>query len=207
MDERAFFKLSCGLYIVSSQYNGEEAGCIINTLQQVTNEPLQVSITINKNNYTQQVIEQARAFHVVVLDESADMDLIGTFGFQSSKDMNKFSGFSISRDIYQIPYVNQHVAAGFTCKVKHQMDVGTHIIYIAEVLEADVLGDTPAMTYAYYHQVKKGTTPKNASSYQKNVTTSGYRCTICGYIYEGDSLPEDFVCPVCHAPASVFEKV
>ena len=207
MDERAFFKLSCGLYIVSSKFNGKEAGCVINTLQQVTNEPLQVSITINKKNATQQIIECAREFHVVVLDESADMDLIGTFGFKSSKDINKFSDFSVSRDMFQIPYVNQNVAAGFTCKVKHQIDVGTHIMYIAEVVEADVLSDIPAMTYAYYHQVKKGTTPKNASSYQKKAATSGYRCTICGYIYEGDSLPEDFVCPVCHAPSSVFEKV
>lgn len=207
MDERAFFKLSCGLYMVSSQYNGKAAGCVINTFQQVTNDPIQVSITINKNNYTQQIIDHSRYFHVVVLDESADMDLIGTFGFKSSKDINKFDNFVTAKDQFEIPYVNQNVAAGFTCKVKHQIDVGTHIIYIAEVVEADVLGDTPVMTYAYYHQVKKGTTPKNASSFQKNASTSGYRCTICGYIYEGDPLPEDFICPVCQAPAVVFEKV
>lgn len=208
MDEKALFKLSYGLYIISSSFEGKDAGCVVNTLHQVTSSPIQVSVAVHKDNVTQQIIDQAKRFDAVVLTQDVDMDVIGTFGFHSSKDINKFEKVSYQRDQTGIPYVNEHVAARLSCRVVNQLDVGSHMMFIAEVEEAEVLSQEEVMTYAYYHQVKNGTTPKNASSYQATEEVKkGWRCTICGYIYEGDPLPTDFVCPICGAPASVFEKL
>lgn len=207
MNETALFKLSYGLYIISSLDEGRGVGCVANTLQQVTSSPIHVSITLNKDNYTQQVIAKSGIFHASILTKEVDMDIIRTFGFQSSKDHNKFANLPIKNDVLGIPYITQHSAASLTCKVVNQLDLGTHVLFIGEVVDADIVSDEEVMTYAYYHQVKNGVTPKNAPSYQEKVEKSGWRCTICGYIYEGDVLPEDYVCPICGAPASAFEKV
>ncbi len=110
-------------------------------------------------------------------------------------------------DQENIPYIQKHMVAYFTCKVVSTLDVGTHVIFVGEVVDMDVINNEEVMTYAYYHQVKNGATPKNASSYQEKVDKKGWRCTICGYIYEGEELPEDYICPLCGAPAPLFEKL
>lgn len=206
MDQIAFQKLSYGLYVISSSYNGKDAGCVANTLHQVTSSPAQLAVTLNKDNYTTQIIEQAKRFDGVVLTQNSDMETIKTFGFHTSKDYDKFHG-EIERGKDGIAYPNDHIAARFSCKVVNQLDLGTHILFIGEVEDAEVKGNDEVMTYAYYHQVKNGATPKNAPSYQEKSEKKGWRCTICGYIYEGEILPEDYICPLCGAPASVFEKV
>lgn len=206
MDMKAFFKLSYGLYIVSSKFKEEQSGCVVNTFQQVTNDPCQVAVTVNKNNYTEHLMEKSGYFHCIVLDQDTDMELIKRFGFQSGKNMDKFEGIETTYDEAGMPFIKEHAAAGFTCKIVKQTDVGTHITFVGEVIDAEVYTDAPVMTYDYYHKVKNGGTPKNASSYQE-VKKSGWRCSICGYIYEGEVLPEDYICPLCGAPASVFEKV
>lgn len=207
MNETALFKLSYGLYIISSNFKGKDAGCVVNTLHQVTASPIQLSVAVNKNNYTKQVIEASGKFNAVALTQDVPMDTIKRFGFQSSKDHEKYEGIASKRDIQNIPYLTEHTAAYYTCKVVHQLDIGTHVIFIGEVVDCDVISQEEVMTYAYYHKVKNGTTPKNASSYQAKTEKKGWRCTICGYIYEGDPLPEDYICPVCGAPAAVFEKI
>ena len=169
--------------------------------------PAQLAVTLNKDNATEQLIEKAGRFTAVVLSENCDMELIKSFGFTSSKDHAKFTTCSYSRDTHGIPYPNKHVSARFSLKVVQKVNLGTHVMFIGEVEEAEVLAEEEVMTYAYYHQVKNGATPKNAPSYQEKSEKQGWRCTICGYIYEGDPLPEDFICPLCGAPASVFEKL
>ena len=207
MNETALFKLSYGLYIISSSFEGKDAGCVVNTLHQVTASPIQLSVAVNKDNYTETVIEKSGSFNAVALTQDVPMDVIKRFGFQSSKDHNKYDGIESKRDKQRIPYLTKHTAAVLTCRVVNQLDVGSHVIFIGEVVDCDVLCQDEVMTYAYYHKVKNGTTPKNASSYQEKPEKKGWRCTICGYIYEGDPLPEDYVCPVCGAPASCFEKI
>lgn len=207
MNETALYKLSYGLYIISSSFEGKDAGCVVNTLHQVTSSPIQLSVAVNKDNYTQQVIAKSGKFNAVVLTQDTSMDMIRRFGFQSSKDHEKYEGIAYARDGQDLPYITEHVAARFTCKVVQSLDVGSHVIFIGEVVDCDVETQEEVMTYSYYHKVKNGSTPKNASSYQAKAEKSGWRCSICGYIYEGDPLPEDYVCPLCGAPASVFEKV
>ncbi len=207
MDQTAFFKLSYGLYIISANHEGKDAGCVANTLHQVTSSPAKLAVTLNKENYTEQLIEKSGRFTGVVLTQDCDMEVIKTFGFTSSKDTDKFASFTHKRDENGIAYITDHVAARYSLKVEQQVDLGTHVMFIGEVEDAEVLSAEEVMTYAYYHQVKKGGTPKKAPSYQEDNKKSGWRCTICGYIYEGDPLPEDFVCPLCGAPAAVFEKI
>lgn len=207
IEQTAFFKLTCGLYILSSGSDRKDSGCIINTLQQVTSHPEQLSITINKKNFTQQIIDQSGFFSAMPLLAQTDISLIQNFGFRSSRDHNKFDGYNCKRDENGVLYLVDQVSARFSCQVTQKMDVGSHIIYVGKVSEAAVLSHEEVMTYAYYHQVKNGTTPPNAPSYQEKTTSKGWRCTICGYIHEEETLPQDFICPVCGAPASVFEKI
>lgn len=207
MNEKALFALSYGLYVISSEAEGKTAGCVVNTLHQVTASPIQVSVTLNKNNVTEQYMERSEKFNAVVLTQEVSMDTVKLFGFQSSNDVDKYALVAHEVDSFGIPYMSEHIAARLSCKIVGKLDVGTHVTFIGEVIEAEVMRDEAVMTYAYYHKVKNGTTPKNASSYQESADKEGWRCTICGYIYEGENLPEDYVCPLCGAPAAMFEKV
>lgn len=208
MDQSAMFQLSYGVYLASVTYDGKDNGCIVNSFAQVTNEPIQVSLTLNKKNLTEAMIEQAKQFHVTTLSKQVDMELIRSFGFRSGNDVDKFAQVNhVKRDTLGNAYIEDGGCASYTCKVVQTMDLGTHVMFIAEVIDAEVINKEEPMTYAYYHQVKNGTTPPNATTYQKEVKQTGWRCTICGYIYEGETLPEDYVCPICNAPASVFEKI
>lgn len=210
LDKKALYQISSGLYLVSSKGEERQAGCVINTLMQVTSQPVQVSITVNKDNYTTDSILKSKVFHVTALAESVDMNVIATFGFQSSKDVDKFQSFETKYDTLGNPYMTAGMNASFACKVVHTLDVGSHIIIVGEVVESEILSQEKSMTYAYYHDVKKGTSPKNAPTYQEEVKKdkkTKWRCKICGYIYEGDELPADFICPICGQPASMFEKV
>lgn len=207
MDSKAFYKLTYGLYIISSAYEGKTGGCVVNTLAQVTSKPACMSVAINKDNYTTQLIEKSGVFAAVALAQEATMDLIGEFGFKSSRDTDKFVDFQTKTDENGLPYVTEQTLARYSCKAINKLDLGTHIMFIGEVMEAEVLADETPLTYTYYQTVKKGVTPKNAPSYREEPAKKGYRCTICGYIHESDTLPEDFICPICKATADKFEKL
>ena len=207
MDMKAFFKLSYGLYIVTTKYNELENGCVINTMTQVTAEPSQVCVTINKNNYTTELLQKSQVFNVSVLLESVSMDVIRQFGFQSGRDVNKFEVGQYETDQNGVKYLTQDCAASFTCQVRQMVDVGTHIMFIAEVVDAKVLSDEPVLTYSAYHEKKNGTTPKSAPSYIEATTKIGWRCDVCGYIYEGDIVPDDYICPICKVDATHFQKI
>ncbi len=208
MDSTAFFKLSYGVYIISTSTDGKDAGCVINTLTQVTSQPARLSIALNKNNETLKQISASGTFSAVVLAEDVEMDLIRRFGFQSSRDAQKYQGIPQGRDSLYNPYPTEGVCARFACRVIGFLDAGTHEIVLGEVVEAETLSSQAPLTYADYHQKKKGSTPPSAPSYQADTGKAvGWRCSVCGYILEADELPPDFVCPVCGKDASYFVKL
>ena len=170
-------------------------------------EPARVCITLNKNNYTTSLIENSCVYNVGVLLDDIDMDVIRRFGFQSGKDVNKFDGIDYEVDCQNIKQITEGIAASFSVKVISMTDVGTHIMFVGDVIDCKVINEGEVLTYANYHNKKNGTTPKNASSYQADTSKHGWRCTVCGFILEADELPEDFICPVCKQPSSVFEKI
>lgn len=217
MDSKAFFRLSCGLYIISTSENGHPAGCIINTTTQVTSTPSQLMVAVNKENYTAEVIQKTKKFDVMCLTEDVPMEWIGLFGFQSSRDINKFEHLETEMDCLGIPYLKQYCNAHFACQVQQVIDVGTHLLFIGLVNDCAVLSDSPSITYDYYHKVKKGLTPPKASSYippsdsgitkKEEQTVKAWKCQICGYIYENPTLPTDFTCPICKKSADFFEPI
>lgn len=165
MDASALFTFSSGLYIVSAN-DGERTGaCLVNTGLQVTSQPLQVAVTVNKQNYTTDVIKTAGHFSLAVVDETADMLFIGRFGFRTSANFDKFAGISSDTAMTGDAYPTEHVCAYVACEVVQTLDVGTHIVFVGRVIDAARLSDAPAMTYAYYHGTLKGKTPPKASSY------------------------------------------
>lgn len=218
IDRGAYRSISCGLYVVSSSDGTKPVGCVINTFLQVTSSPAQVSIAINKENVTTQAIDKTKAFEVSILDEETPMELIGTFGFHSSADTDKFAEWENAKSEQNLTYLTQNTVVHFSVRVVNQVDLGTHLLFIGEVLAAEVLSKKPPMTYAYYHQVKGGKTPSKASSYNggesaevkaQNVTEKkvAWRCTICGHIEYVDELPDDYVCPICGVGKEKFEKI
>lgn len=207
--------MSYGLYLISSRCDESPVGCVVNTFSQVTSKPAQVSVAINKENRTTEGVRQSGAFEAVVLDQTATMELIGQFGFHSSDEVNKFAEFSHAESEQGLPYVTEHVCAHFSVKVTQEIDLGTHVLFIGDVVAAETLGSEEPMTYAYYHQVKGGKTPPKAPSYNEEVPMEtetdkpkvGWRCTICGHIEYVDELPDDFVCPICGVGKDLFERV
>lgn len=165
MNSQALYRLSYGLYVVCS-VNGEKInGQIANTVFQVTSEPPTLAVSINRNNLTNEYIRASRVFTVSVLRRDTPLSFIGNFGFKSGRDINKFAGIGYKTGTTKAPVVTDNAVAFMEVKVKNEVDAGTHTIFIGEVVEADVLSDEPVMTYEYYHQVKRGTTPKTAPSY------------------------------------------
>lgn len=211
MDITALFQLSYGLYLVTSSHQGKENGCIINTACQVTNTPNQVAITVNKDNLTCQLIQKSGHFALNVLTEDAHMEFIGRFGFRSGREIEKFAGMEISHSLLGDPIflTSREVCAVLSCRVTGQLDVGTHIIFVGELTEAEKTGFGSPMTYAYYHAVKKGVTPPKAASFQaapeKKTDQPQWRCTVCGYVHTGENPPDE--CPVCHQGKEKFEKL
>jgi len=209
MDITALFQLSYGLYLLTASHDGKDNGCIINTACQVTNTPNRVAVTVNKDNLTCRLIEESGHFAVNVLTEDAHMEFIGRMGFQSGRDIEKFAGMEMSRTALGDPIFSdsREVGAYLSCRVTGKMDVGTHILFVGEMEEAEKTGFGTPMTYAYYHQVKKGATPPKASSFQAPVAQEGkpaWRCTVCGYVHEGENPPEK--CPVCKQGKEKFVK-
>lgn len=208
MDTKALFQLSYGLYVISAKAEGRESGCVANTLAQVTSSPAQLSVALNKNNFTTELIQKSGRFAAVVLSEETDMNLIAGFGFRSGRDADKFADTACGTDASGIRYPTAGASAVFSCKVNRTVDLGTHLLFVADLEDCEILSGAKPMTYAYYHQVKKGTTPKNAPSYQEEKPKKhGFRCTVCGYFLEADTLPPDYKCPICGVGAEKFVEV
>ena len=200
MDTKVFQKLSYGLYLLTVHENGRDNGCIVNTLMQVTSEPLAAVVCVNKRNLTCEMLLRTGEFNVSVLDAGAPYPLFERFGLQSGRDADKFSGFSsVSRSKNGILRLTECANAFASFKVLSSEDIGTHILFRAELTDAGVISSLESLTYAKYHSDVK---PKPAP-----VQKAGWRCTVCGYIYEGETLPPDFECPLCGHGASDFERI
>lgn len=212
MNKNVFRNFSYGVYVVSTLDGERPTGCVANSIMQITSSPATVAVSMNHDNFTNSCIETSGKFSVSILSESSAPELIGHFGFQSGKNINKFDTIDYGT-IDGLPVLKD--ACGYiTCKIIDKMETTTHTVFLGEVIEGDVLSNEPAMTYAYYHNVVKGKSPKNAPTYieedPKEETDTKWVCGICGYIYEGEipfeELPESFVCPICKQPKSVFKK-
>lgn len=195
------YKIGYGLYILTACTDMDN-GCIINTAMQVTTTPNRISVTVNKSNKTHDMLLEGGKFNISVLSEDATFSVFQHFGFQSGRDLNKFDKYShAKRSENGVYYITEGTNAYISGSVVQTVDLGTHTMFIADVTGGEVLGEAPSVTYAYYQEQIK---PKPEEQKEK---ASGYRCVICGYVYEGEELPVDFVCPICKHGASDFEKM
>ena len=230
MNRTAFHKISYGLYIITSGRDGKFNGQIANSVIQVTSNPPSLAISINKENYTHELIEKSRKFVVSVLSEATPMTFIGLFGFKCGRDIDKLKNVKTKTGATGVPIVLDNTVSYIEVEVDKDMDCGTHTIFFGKVVDADVLSEAEPMTYAYYQNVKGGKSPKTAPTYVKEEpdakpaatpAAARYVCTVCGYVYDpakGDpdngiapgtkfaDLPDSWTCPVCGADKSQFTK-
>lgn len=204
IDPKTVQKFSYGLFVLTAQADGKDNGCIINTAAQLTSTPNRINIAVNKANYTHDMILNTGVFNVSVLSQKASFDIFKRFGFASGKDTDKFAGYEghASRSANGLLYVTEGTNAFMSAKVIDAHDYGTHTLFIAELTEAAVLNQDPSVTYAYYFDHIK---PKPQPKIEEKKT--GWVCKICGYVYEGDELPADFICPLCKHGADDFERI
>ncbi|MGN0981226.1 MAG: flavin reductase [Candidatus Avoscillospira sp.] len=200
MNPSALYSLSYGLFVLTARQGDKDNGCIVNTVQQVTSSPMRVSVAVNKANYTHDMILATGLFNVSILNQDAPFAVFQHYGFQSGRDTDKIVG-EPARSANGLVYVPAVANAYLSCKVVQTIDLGTHTMFLADVTDADVLNKVPSMTYAYYHANVK---PKPQPKAEKK---TGWQCKVCGYVYEGETLPPDFVCPLCKHGAEDFEKI
>lgn len=200
LDNSALFKIGYGLYVLTAKDGSKDNGCIINTVMQVTSSPLVITLGVNKQNYTHDMIMKTKEFNVSVLNVKSEFSIFKNFGFQSGRDVDKFADFkAVQRSENGLLYITENTNACISGKVLETFDFGTHTLFKAEVVNAMNFSDEETLTYSYYQ--------KHVKPAPKPVEKSGWRCKICGYIYEGDPLPADFICPVCKHGAIDFEKI
>ncbi len=199
MDKAAMYKLTYGLFVLTAKEGEKDNGCIINTAMQVTTSPNRIIIVVNKQNYTHDMIMRTKTFNVSCLSENASFEVFKHFGFQSGKDVDKMEGKSYLRAENGIVYVEDMANAYISGKVVSETDLGTHTMFLADVTDAKVLNDAESVSYSYYQ--------KNIKPAPQPAKKKGWVCKICGYVYEGEDLPEDFICPLCKHPASDFEPL
>jgi flavin reductase (DIM6/NTAB) family NADH-FMN oxidoreductase RutF/rubredoxin len=230
MDKAVLRKISYGLYIVCSGHEGKFNGQICNTMFQVTSDPVTVAISINKANYTHEIIKLSRKFTVSILHQSAPMTFIGLFGFKCGREVDKFQEVKTKTGTTGIPIVLDYSIGFLEAELISELDCGTHTIFVGKVINADITGNEEPMTYDYYHKIRGGKAPQTAPTYMKEepavqpeqaVDNTRYVCSVCGYVYDpingdpdGDiaagtsfnDVPEDWICPICGATKMAFEK-
>jgi flavin reductase (DIM6/NTAB) family NADH-FMN oxidoreductase RutF/rubredoxin len=226
MNPKAIQKLGYGLYVVCSKKENKFNGQIANTIFQVCSEPPVIAVAINRQNLTHEFIAQSKVFTGSILSQEAPLSFIGHFGFKSGRQVDKFENVHYKLGETLVPIVLDHTLAYLEAKVFNQLEVGTHTIFLGEIVEGEVVKEGDPMTYAYYHQVKRGTTPKSAPSYVEETkqvvsSTIKYKCNVCGYIYDPekgdpdgkikpgtpfDEIPDSWACPVCGATKDKFGK-
>ncbi|MBP5496870.1 MAG: flavin reductase [Bacteroidales bacterium] len=199
------FNIQYGLFVITTCDGGRDNGCISNTVEQVTAQPNRVSLSLSKENLTTELIQRSGRFTVSILSEAADFDLFKHFGFQSGRTVDKFADFTDCRRVSNGTLaITRGTNTYLSVDVEQTVDLGTHILFIGLITEMETLSDLPSATYNYYQEhIKPKPQPVGQTAEGKTV----WRCVICGYEYEGEELPEDFICPLCKHPASDFEKV
>ncbi len=232
MNKNALRKISYGMYILTSKNGDNINGQIVNSVIQATSDPATIIVCVNHENLTHEFIENSKVFTLSTLSEDTPMNLIGNFGYKSGRDINKFEGINYKTGKNGVPIVLDSAVSFLECELINQMDMGTHTMFVGKAVNGDVLSDENPMTYAYYHQVKGGKSPKSAPHYVKTEEETDnkmkgdgkmdkYVCNTCGYVYDpenGDSgagiesgtqfadLPDDWQCPTCGVSKDEFEK-
>ena len=199
MDPKAVFNIGYGLYVLTAREGERHNGCIVNTVQQLTDSPLRIGVTVNKNNLTHDMIARTGLFNASVLSQSVDFEVFRHFGFQSGRTAEKIAGYpgmAVSEN--GLTYLGEKTNAYLSGKVFQSIDLGTHTLFLADLTDAQVLSSESSVTYSDYHARIK---PKPAAK------AKGWRCRICGYVYEGEELPADCICPLCKHGAVDFEKI
>lgn len=228
MNKNSLYKLSYGMYVICTKSGDKKNGQIANTLFQITSDPVTVAVSINKSNLTHEYIQKDGVFTVSVISESAPLSFIGNFGFKSGRDTDKFKDVKYKKGLTEAPVVLDYSVAYIEFKVINSLSAGSHTVFVGEMVDSEVLSEENVMTYAYYHSVKNGKSPKNAPTYisaeknedkKKEEKMKKYKCEVCGYIYDPDAgdpdsgiapgtpfdaIPDSWVCPVCGAGKSDF---
>jgi len=200
MDTKALFNIGYGLYILSANEQGKDNACIVNTVMQVTSTPCQIAVCVNKNNYTCEMISHTKKFNVSVLTEKTTFDVFKNFGYQCGRNIEKFANFPYTkRSNNGVLFITKDTNSYFSAYVQKEIDLGSHIMFIAELVDAEVLSNLPTVTYNYYQS--------NIKPNFNNTDKKGWRCKICGFIYENENLPQDYICPICKHGAVDFERI
>lgn len=199
------FNIQYGLFVITTCYDGRDNGCISNTVEQVTAQPNRISMALSKENLTTELIQHSRRFTVSIISEEADFELFKHFGFQSGHTVDKFAEFTDCRRVSNGTLaITRGTNTFLSVDVEQTIDLGSHILFIGLVTEMEALSDVPSATYNFYQEsIKPNPQPVKETAGGKTI----WRCIICGYEYEGEELPKDFICPLCKHPASDFEKV
>jgi flavin reductase (DIM6/NTAB) family NADH-FMN oxidoreductase RutF len=200
-DITALFKASYGLYLLSAKNGEQDNGCIINTFMQITSaEPFVCIISVNKQNFTNEIVSQTRKFNLSTLTVDTPFEVVKRFGFQSGRNVDKFEGFTgFARSANGLTYLNDCANAFLSFDVLETLDFGTHTIFKAALTDCQTLNNSESLTYGYYQ--------RNVKPKPQPAEKQGYRCSVCGYVYEGETLPPDFICPLCKHGATDFVKI
>ena len=200
MDKNVMYNLTYGLFILTARDGDKDNGCIINTVTQVTTEPNRITVAVNKKNYTHDMIVKTGVFNVSVLSENSKFDTYKHWGFQSGAEVDKVESIAFERAENGVIFIAEETNAWISAKVISMTDLGTHTLFLADVTDGKILSEQNSVTYSYYQKYIK-------SAPAAGEKKKGFICTVCGYIYEGDTLPEDFICPWCKHPASDFKPI
>lgn len=203
MDRKALYDLSYGVFLLSAKAGDRVNGCITNTCIQVASSPVRVAFSVLNGNLTCEVLKEGGVFCLTVLDQSVTPETIRHFGAQSGRDVDKFSSFRPAYDENGVPYLPWQSCARLSGRVVSRQDLGSHTLFVAELEQAQVLSDREPLTYAYYQRELK---PKPAQA-EPERRIVGWRCRICGFVYDGPELPADYLCPLCGHPAEDFEPI
>lgn len=203
MDKQAIYNLTYGVFMLSTKSGEKVNGCITNTCMQIANSPVRIAISVLNTNYTCDLIKESGVFALSLLSEDCTFETIKHFGFQSGRDVDKFDGMQPPVDCNQIPYMGWHACGVISAKVLEQKDLGSHTLFIAEVVDAVLLNDKKPLTYADYQNRVK---PKPQKKTEERPIV-GWKCKICNYVYEGSELPADYSCPVCGHGPDDFEPI
>ncbi|HWQ71527.1 MAG TPA: flavin reductase [Desulfitobacteriaceae bacterium] len=226
MDQKIFFKLSYGLYVIGSHKEGTFNGQTANTVFQISSEPATIAISLNKNNLTNEFVKASKVFSVSVLPKSTDLAFIGHFGFKSGREIDKYQTIQFKKGLTGAPVLLEKSIGYLEAEVISSLDLETHTVFLGRVINSEVFNDEEPMTYAYYHQLKRGSipSPAPAAREEKNggIGMKKFQCTVCGYVYdpvlgdpdsgiaqgtEFENLPDDWVCPVCGVPKDQFNAL
>ena len=217
MDKKAMYNLTYGLFILTARDGEKDNGCIINTACQVTTDPNRITICVNKNNFTHDIILKTGLFNISMLTEKSEFETYKHWGFQSGRTVDKVLPIYYMRADNGVIYIKDECNAYLSCKVVSSTDLGTHTLFLADVTDGAVFNSDPSVTYAFYQKNIKpapaaavsapaSSVASGSSSAPQAPAQKGWICTVCGYVYEGEDLPADFVCPWCNHDASYFEK-